>query len=176
MDEQVALSGFEPKANLERLFLESILDKLKNAVSSAGGPEELLTYKCVTGYSVVSFLNLTAFRLSLRGKQHYISIPTAFLDLIPDSYPQQKMKSDTKYIRILVTDETPIESYTDFLCLLARETVNRYPKEWDCCSRYLECSDAKACVHPDKSFAMVCGYRKILASGKIFYGRNRNID
>lgn len=44
-----------------------------------------------------------------------------------------------------------------------------------CCSRYLECSDAKQCVHPDPAFALGCGYRKILASGKIYYGENRNV-
>jgi hypothetical protein len=57
-----------------------------------------------------------------------------------------------------------------------QDAINRLPKSWDCCSRYMECSNAKRCVHPDPSLALECGYRKILASGKIYYGENRNVD
>ena len=77
---------------------------------------------------------------------------------------------------MLIDGEHPAESYIDFLAKIAGETVNRYPKAWDCCSRYLECSDAGKCVHPNRVFALDCGYRKILASGRIFYGERRNID
>lgn len=45
-----------------------------------------------------------------------------------------------------------------------------------CCSRYLECSDAKRCVHPDKKDARGCMYKVNLDNGRIFYGNNRNID
>lgn len=44
-----------------------------------------------------------------------------------------------------------------------------------CCSRYEACSDAKHCTHPDIMIASRCAYRKNLHSGKIFYGKNRNI-
>ena len=45
-----------------------------------------------------------------------------------------------------------------------------------CCSRYEKCSDAKKCIHPDPVFALGCAYRNNLDSGRIFYGKNRNID
>lgn len=44
-----------------------------------------------------------------------------------------------------------------------------------CCSRYEECSDAKHCTHPDIMIASRCAYRQNLHSGKIFYGKNRNV-
>lgn len=31
-------------------------------------------------------------------------------------------------------------------------------------------------VHPGKAVALECGYRKILASGRVFYGERRNVD
>ena len=43
-----------------------------------------------------------------------------------------------------------------------------------CCSRYLECSDQKQCVHPDRVVARDCAYKRNLESGKIFYGKNKN--
>ncbi len=45
-----------------------------------------------------------------------------------------------------------------------------------CCSKFVECSDAKKCVHENKLYATACMYRMNLESGRIFYGKNRNID
>lgn len=47
--------------------------------------------------------------------------------------------------------------------------------DFGCCSRYIECSNAKHCVHPDIIFATACQYGANLENGKIFYGENRNI-
>lgn len=44
-----------------------------------------------------------------------------------------------------------------------------------CCSSYVQCSDEKRCIHPDLAYATACQYRGNLESGKIFYGKNRNI-
>ena len=44
-----------------------------------------------------------------------------------------------------------------------------------CCSRYVECSDNKGCVHPDGRFAQGCMYKSNLEKGQIFYGVNRNM-
>jgi len=43
-----------------------------------------------------------------------------------------------------------------------------------CCSRYLECSDKKSCIHPDRERARGCMYKTNLDKGLIFYGENRN--
>jgi|LSQX01.1.fsa_nt_gb hypothetical protein len=45
-----------------------------------------------------------------------------------------------------------------------------------CCSRYLECSDQRKCIHPDIKFARGCMYKLNLEKGQIFFGQNRNID
>lgn len=182
MDEQITLTGFESPDMKEYLFLDTIFSDLQAAAKSKGVPVELLTRKATqsdsksSGYTVVAYHGFTAFRLKMRGKQFYISLPILFSDLIPDGAPKKQTKSEEKYIRIIVDQEHPIESYTDFLVAVTGAAIDRLPKVWDCCSRYMECSDAKACVHPDKVFALDCGYRKILNSGRVFYGKNRNID
>lgn len=184
MDTQITLDGFKAHEQKELSYLNAVFPALKKAVSEYGGDPDFLTYKSTksdgkansSGYTVVMFGTLTAFRLRLRGNQHYISIPTLFSDLIPVDFPRKQAASESKYIRLLVDDLHPISSYTNFLIDVTGETVNRYPKEWDCCSRYMECSNAKKCIHPDKKFALGCGYRKILNSGRIFYGVNRNVD
>lgn len=178
MNDQITLAGFEPEGFQEEKYLESILPNLLDAIEGQGGERSFLSRRSSAntgGYSTVSIANFTAFRLHLRGKRHYISVPKVFSDLIPDDFPQKQLKSDTKYTRILIDGKHPVESYTDFLVKITGETINRYPKEWSCCSHYLECSDAKTCIHPDKTFALACGYRRILNSGRVFYGNNRNI-
>lgn len=174
MDSQIALTGFESPEYHEKGFLSTIESDLRVAVESMGGDSNLLSITA-GGYTVVKFGNLTAFRIRIRGKQHYISIPLSLADLIPVDAPSKKPTKSEKYYRVSITDEHSLESYIPFLVKIVSETVNRYPKEWDCCSRYLECSDAKTCVHPDKAFALGCGYRRTLSSGRIFYGKNRNI-
>ena len=52
---------------------------------------------------------------------------------------------------------------------------NYSPEPFGCCSKYMACSDAKKCLHDDKLRAKGCMYKANLDSGRIFYGKNRNI-
>lgn len=45
-----------------------------------------------------------------------------------------------------------------------------------CCSQFIRCSDEKKCVHVNKLYSKGCMYRTNLEAGRIFYGKNRNID
>ena len=44
-----------------------------------------------------------------------------------------------------------------------------------CCSMFIECSDAKRCIHENKLYSKACAYRKNLEAGRIFYGKNKTI-
>lgn len=46
---------------------------------------------------------------------------------------------------------------------------------FNCCSHFMECSDAMHCIHPDIMFACQCTYRQKLKQGIIFFGNNRNV-
>lgn len=47
---------------------------------------------------------------------------------------------------------------------------------FDCCSRFIECSDAKKCVVKE-DYAVFCRYREKLLNGICFYGKNsKNFD
>ena len=67
------------------------------------------------------------------------------------------------FLSVLMQD---IDSY--ILC-------NYSAEPFGCCSRYISCSNEKQCVHPDVLHSKGCIYRKNLESGKIFYGKNKNI-
>lgn len=48
--------------------------------------------------------------------------------------------------------------------------------EYSCCSRVEQCSDARRCINPYPYIAANCNYRKVLKSGRVFYGKNRTVD
>ena len=74
----------------------------------------------------------------------------------------------------------PVDS--DSICEFLRNVVLRGLASYEsnssfaCCSRFIQCSDAKKCVHDNKLYAKGCKYRANLEAGRIFYGKNRNID
>ena len=49
-------------------------------------------------------------------------------------------------------------------------------ESFGCCNDFLRCSDNRSCIHKDDPFYRGCYYRKNLEAGRIFYGKNRNID
>ena len=72
-------------------------------------------------------------------------------------------------------DDPEIEAYIRkniHYCLEAYTSQHRFSS----CSRFMECSDAGRCVHPNRLYAKGCIYRRNLADGRIFYGKNKNIQ
>ena len=111
-------------------------------------------------------------------KPFTISVPASFMPT-SEAYSCLNISPAKDYIKIKI--DTTAESFqgnllNQLLADVMQNFIDKLPKEFDCCSRYLQCSDAKHCIHPDQDFSLQCGYRKILRSGKIFYGINRNID
>lgn len=159
----------------ERAFLEKALPILREAAESKNADPNDITSEVLSSYSSVKFRSSIICRLKLRGKKWYISIPKRLQKVIPENLETTTTASEKDFLRITfeqLTDSSAI-SLMEEATLLAIELV---PKEYDCCSRYEECSNAKVCIHPNPAFSLLCGYRKILGSGQIFYGENRNID
>lgn len=117
--------------------------------------------------------NNLLFRICFRGKQHYISIPVQYKEMIPDNAEYKIMASDSGFCRIFVNSVQDVVELTDMLCDIVELQTDAYPADFGCCSRYEACSDAYRCIHPDPNMAIRCIYRKNLKQGKIFYGKNR---
>ncbi|MEG1515280.1 MAG: exonuclease domain-containing protein [Clostridia bacterium] len=61
----------------------------------------------------------------------------------------------------------------DFLCEEARDSAS--PEMFGCCNSFIDCSDAKKCLHQNDPEYLGCYYRQNLEAGRIFYGVNKNI-
>ena len=74
----------------------------------------------------------------------------------------------------------PFKELMKFNKLLAKSYYwlceNEPVDSFGCCSLMEECSDEKKCIQPNIKLAKACQYRQRLLKGKIFYGKNRNID
>lgn len=55
------------------------------------------------------------------------------------------------------------------------ETFSSSMASFGCCDKYVQCSDAKKCLHTNPFYYRSCQYRQNLLAGKIFYGKNKNI-
>lgn len=169
-------SLFIEQASSEMKFLQSIQARLEHEVTEYAGDPSIIRFVQNANYVSVMVGTSFAFSIRLQGKLPFISIQNSNTDLVPVSANTRKSTSQGNHTQILLGDAENISNYVDFMVEVIKATVDRYPSDWNCCSRYMECSDAKHCIHPDRKFALSCGYQKILRSGRIFYGKNRNID
>lgn len=178
MDKQLELfPKTEKKLGLEREknFLSGIMPELKEIAKSENANPDDIKYKILESYSSIYFRSSLIAKIKLRGKKNYIGIPQRLFDAFPTGTPIVRTLSEKNIPRVYF-ETIDVEFALELLKKATLLAIERVPKEFDCCSRFKACNDAKVCVHPDPSFSMLCGYRKILKNGKIFYGENRNID
>lgn len=176
MSDQIALAGFEEPHEKELSAYRDILPTFQAAATAVGADPREVKIKHGKLYSSVWYSSILAFRLKLRKGTRYIEVPLDSRAAVQDIGPMDRQKEMSDgFWRVRLGNE-PVSIHADALAIVLQDAIDRLPKEWDCCSRYMECSNAKRCVHPDPTLALKCGYRKILASGKIYYGENRNVD
>lgn len=89
----------------------------------------------------------------------------------------KEVKSDEKYIHLIV-DYGSVD-LLEYIIRNVRYVYANYVSKaasFGCCGQFNACSDAKKCLHPNKLYSKACTYRKHLENGRIFYGKNRNVD
>lgn len=108
-----------------------------------------------------------------------VSIPDSLLVVFGSHYPDIpliKKKHETTTRAIISVANSKLKEFFSFVI---KAVLDKYFKEgsdsYGCCHLYMECSDAKKCLHENKLYARSCIYGRNLAQGRIFYGKNRNI-
>lgn len=170
MNQQSLFDVLEPDAGaLERELFAEWEPVLHSACKELGLKQESFYLQDNKGYTSVYFNSALVARMHIRGREHYISIPDSWKESLPEGVKPKRQKDG--YARIKEEDaEKP-----NVVRAIVYAMALHFPKEFDCCSRFAECSDARQCTNPDHELALGCGYRKILASGRILCGENRNV-
>lgn len=164
----------EDVAAREREAYEWIKPIIRNVCQDVNVHAESFVLLECEDYSSLRFRSGQVMKIKIRARSNYISIKKAWTGDLPESVEWKELKSDNKHVRIELGNaaRSMLELITE---PIIRAAILTAPKEFDCCQLVEQCSDARQCVHPDKEFSFVCGYRKILASGQVFFGENRNV-
>lgn len=107
--------------------------------------------------------------LSIRDLQ-FSSIP------LPDTAEIAKTISRPDFTQVFFgRDDINIMPYIKKNIIYCLQHYRSKEKSFGCCSQFEKCSDAKKCVHTNKLYSTACLYRHHLESGRIFYGKNKNV-
>lgn len=174
---QLSLDAFQPKEVQTYQLAE---ETIRAVIRSNSLGEEFIT--CQKGKTDSSYWSITYFgaliaRIHFGKKVSYFSVDVAAKEQLEQSGIRYDMiKSDQDFVRILLQEPEDILPCLDVVASATQRVLDNIPKEFDCCSWVEACSDARRCVQPNDGLRIGCGYRKILASGRVFYGKNRNVD
>ena len=97
----------------------------------------------------------------------------------PEFITLKKTKADGLFTRVIFTSlENNLDILKDLVKNIVKIGLDNYESgsSFGCCSQFIKCSDEKKCVHENKLYSKGCQYRKNLDAGRIFYGKNRNVD
>ena len=188
--------------NIDNPFEQQIMDILNNIMSIKQlPPDSLFIYSNVSKKGKVTSKTLCIFEPPYPLTEHYkMKFNSKYANFrytktgdvkfrvkdvvikhlsIPEHIPLVKgtSKQDQKHTYIILS---PDDSFTlDCIKSSILITLSHYmseKKSFGCCSKFNQCSDAKECVHENKLYSTACAYRRNLENGRIFYGKNRNID
>lgn len=180
MSDQVSFMDLGMPMNDEERLLQAITPCLITASQQYGITADALSSESLKNYTSVSILGNLALRIRCTKQLRYISCRKLPADqqglLKPFEVTQTKADAKAGFIRINLSDFAVTPELEAVLNAIIVNCLASLSGAFDCCSRYEACSDAKRCVHPDPIVSVGCGYRKNLNQGRIFYGKNRNVD
>lgn len=182
MNSQLSLLDAGIPISEEELLYIQLKPAFLSTMKRYGLFEDSLTLKKKKNYySVYICKDCLICRINLGNGAKYLSFHALLATdrHLLNKFEMYRTESDAKsgFIRVVLPDNCNITP--ELRQLIAAATVraiNTLPTDFDCCHRYNECSDRQFCVHPNPEICYRCRYCRTLASGRIFYGKNRNID
>lgn len=126
------------------------------------------------GYSY-SFYGVKAFELNIldNGKVK-LKLPD---DIMSELFPSKKNLKEDQFYPTSGLSSAEMLKLVELLRVRKHVTFRNIVTEtFACCNSFVQCSDARECLHAKDRNYNGCYYRKNLEAGRIFYGKNRNID
>ena len=180
MEQMDLFSGIET----EKQVYETLLPSLSAGLKQSNSGEDNITIDRGMSYSSVSYLKYDpydiqkppakqlAFRICLRDGAHYFGVSNTYLADIPEELRERitTVKASSGFTNFdFEATSDGIKKYADFLSSVLNAVTYTVQKEFDCCSRYSQCSTEGRCIHPNPAMATSCRYRKALRDGKNYY-------
>ncbi|MBR1654366.1 MAG: hypothetical protein IJ690_05410 [Clostridia bacterium] len=160
-------------------ILNNIVNSISNDIIPQNEKEKIVVN--VNKNNSISFFvfNNILLKITFQKARMFIEfrkLDSISIDELSKKFEEVKYKENDLYVKVYIIDISEINQINDELnevykYLYLNEPIDTY----GCCSRYVECSDTLKCINPDRKLARGCQYRNNLESGKIFYGKNKNI-
>lgn len=151
------------------LVYDKIIEILKNSDRDISYIEK----KELLGHTAIYVNETLAIKIKTTKTKFYIMFRKDFLTHFENNENISIAKSDLDWFRYSLNNINDLIIMSDVIIDIYDNTESQVDF-FSCCSRYMECSDAKVCIHPDKIHAQGCNYKLNLEVGKIFYGVNAN--
>ena len=90
-------------------------------------------------------------------------------------YTKADIETGTTRVCINCASENLIQYLQDNVEYCIDNYVSK-ESSFGCCSKYEKCSDYGRCIHENLLYSKACAYRSNLERGRVFYGKNRNIE
>ena len=137
--------------------------------------DDVFTHNETKAGITYSFYGMKVFELiTNEGNQTKLRLPD---DIMLELFPHQKGLKEGQFYTVSQLFPEELEKLYELLKKKKRFIFrNTITDTFACCNSFMQCSDAKQCIHQDDRFYNGCYYRKNLEAGKVFYGKNRNID
>lgn len=92
------------------------------------------------------------------------------ISLLNTKFVDVRYKEKDLYVKVYVRNIEEISRIENELISVYKYLyLNEPVEQFSCCSRYVECSDALKCIHPNPRFAKGCQYQNNLLQNKIFF-------
>lgn len=180
MNEQISFMDVDSQVSKEIKLVQAIMPVILDAMGQYGLETDYLKIEPKKSYTSINILDKLLLRVRCSKNLRYINCRPLNEDQedLLASFRVTRTKADrvSGFIRINLNDLNISPELEQLISAIVTNFADKLSKTFDCCSRYEACSDAKRCVHPDPAYASGCRYCKNLNQGRIFYGRNRNID
>lgn len=183
----------------ETPFQEKIISILEKTIAEKELPEKSLRMRKNKNRNVDSYSILiseppyplgserlggeqSVMKISLKSNSYEIDVLIKVFEniVLPDSATYKELKkigdNPQHVIVSFSTDITDFYSYVESVLLYRLSHYRTAEATFSCCSQFIQCSDAKKCIHENKLYSTACTYRRNLESGRIFYGKNRTVD
>lgn len=159
----------------EDVFYENIVKILKGADN---GDDVLTSFKNNKNYTTISFgENIVCLKIKFGKNLSFFAVSPRFKKILQKNNILYTVERSTMWLRVKINKPSDIFMYHQLIldlynfCLELNSGVS-----FDCCSRYMQCSDVLKCVNPYPEVYKYCKYKTKLKNGIIFYGKNRNIQ
>lgn len=173
MYEQISLDSLEDKKFTSE---EEVYSYISDLIEAKYNDSESLSLKENIHYFSICFFDAPKIRIKKVWEEFYLEFPDHFIDEIKNHNVDAKLMS-SGYYRVSIPSIGFNDNLKSLIFEIYEYCYRKYSDDrFDCCSKYLECSDNKKCPYEGDSFARACSYHYTMTKKKkIFYGKNRNV-